>query len=203
MRAFRIGARGAPPALPLSVTAAPDTREALADAMAGVVGGDALALRRLYALTSAKLFSVCLRISGDEGEAEETLQDVYLTLWKRPERYDPARGAPMTWLIAVARNRSLDRVRSRRSRRHETLDAVDEHPDPAPDAAAVLLADEDARRLQACLDTLDPRTAAAIRTAFEEGVSYEALAMRAGVPVGTMKSWIRRGLLKLREGFER
>ncbi len=185
------------------MSAVPDTHEALAEAMAAAARGDPSALRRLYALTSAKLFSVCMRISADEGEAEETLQDVYLTLWKRPGSYDPARGAPMTWLIAVARNRSLDRVRARRHRRHETLDVVDETPDPSPDAVAVLVADEDSRRLQAGLDRLDPRTAAAIRTAFEEGVSYEALAVRAGVPVGTMKSWIRRGLLRLREGLER
>ena len=80
---------------------------------------------------------------------------------------------------------------------------VDETPDPSPDTVSLLVADEDSRRLQAGLDRLDPRTAAAIRTAFEEGVSYEALAVRAGVPVGTMKSWIRRGLLRLREGLER
>lgn len=175
----------------------------VSDALAGAGRGDAHALRQLYALTSAKLFSVCFRILADQGEAEEALQDVYLAVWKRSAGFDPARGSPMSWLIAIARNRALDRLRARRSRPHEALDRADGVADTAPDAVSRLVSDEDSRRLQTCLDALDPRTAAAIRSAFEEGVTYETLALRSGVPVGTMKSWIRRGLLKLRDGFER
>ncbi len=160
-------------------------------------------MRQLYALTSAKLLGVCLRILHDRGEAEEALQDVFLTVWRRPEAFDPTRGGGMAWLIAVARNRAIDRLRGRRPPASEDEGAAAGVPDPSPDPSARLLADEDARRLHACLATLEPQTAQAIRRAFEEGLTYDELAVAAGVPLGTMKSRIRRGLLKLRDEYER
>lgn len=173
----------------------------LVDALAGVARGDRAAMRRLYAATSAKLYGVCLRILRDGSEAEEVLQDAYMVVWRRASAYDPARGAPMTWLVTVTRNRALDRLRSRKALHTAPLEPTHEPVDPAPAADAAMVADEDSRRLQACLDDLDPRTAAAIRAAFEQGLTYEALAHAHGVPVGTMKSWIRRGLLKMRSSY--
>ena len=167
-------------------------------AMAGVRAGDPSALKALYDLTSARLHAVCLRLLRDRTEAEEALQDVYLAVWRTAARFDPERGEVLAWLATIARNRAIDRLRGRLRRPQEAIDRAMHVPDPAPDAHAHLVADEEARRLHACLEGLDLRTSTAIRTAFLEGATYEALARQAGVPLGTMKSCIRRGLISLR-----
>ena len=179
-----------------------DASQDVAAALAGVRRGEAAALRRLYTLTSAKLLGVCLRILHDRGAAEEALQDVFLTVWRRPEAFDSTRGGGMAWLITIARNRAIDQLRSRRTPISEDESAASNVAEPGLDPAARLLADEDARRLSACLDTLEPQTAQAIRRAFEDGLTYEELALAAGVPLGTMKSRIRRGLIKMRAEYE-
>lgn len=175
----------------------------LASLMTRIAAGDRLALRALYDATSAKLFGVCLRILSDREEAQDVVQDVYLTVWRRADRYDAGRAGVSTWLSTIARNRAIDRLRARgplaRSEPVEGLELADD----APGAEAALLQGDEARRLAACLDELDERTAAVIRTAFFEGVTYEALARRTDTPLGTVKSWIRRGLARLRGCLER
>src|SRR5262249_19423712 len=88
------------------------SRSQLAAALARVAGGDRAALRLIYQDTSAKLFGVCLRILNDRSEAEDVLQDVYMTVWRKAATFDPGRASPITWLVAIARNRSIDRLRS-------------------------------------------------------------------------------------------
>ena len=85
----------------------------LAAALVRVPGGDRAALRLVYQETSAKLFGVCLRILKDRSEAEDVLQDVYVTVWRKAASFDPGRASPITWMVAIARNRSIDRLRSR------------------------------------------------------------------------------------------
>jgi RNA polymerase sigma-70 factor (ECF subfamily) len=102
----------------------------------------------------------------------------------------------------VARNRAIDRIRSRATRATQPLEAAAEIADGAAPAWAALEADDDARRLAACLEALDEKQSSAIRTAFFDGVTYEALAVRLGAPLGTVKSWIRRGLASLRTCLE-
>ena len=172
--------------------------------IAGVARGDPEALRALYRSTSAKLFGVCLRILGDRGEAEDVLQEVYVTVWRKAHLFQPERGlSPMTWLAALARNKAIDRLRSRgRLRRTDPLDTASEVSDPAASALDGLELDGERRRLERCLAELDDRQSLAIRTAFFEGASYPELADRLGTPLGTLKSWIRRGLLKLRTCLE-
>jgi RNA polymerase sigma-70 factor (ECF subfamily) len=171
--------------------------------MPRVAAGERAALRALYDATSAKLFGVCLRILSDREEAQDVLQDVYVTVWRRADRFDAARASVSTWLSVIARNRAIDRLRARgplaKSDPIEDFEIADE----APGADAALQAGDDSRRLAACLDELDPRTRAVIRTAFFEGVTYEALAQRLETPLGTVKSWIRRGLARLRGCLER
>jgi RNA polymerase sigma-70 factor (ECF subfamily) len=176
----------------------------LLDDIAGVARGDPEALRALYRTTSAKLFGICLRILGDRGEAEDVLQEVYVTVWRKAHLFQPERGlSPMTWLAALARNKAIDRLRSRgRLRRADPLDAASEVRDPAASALEGLELDGERRRLERCLAELDERQSTAIRTAFFEGTSYPELADRLGTPLGTLKSWIRRGLLKLRTCLE-
>jgi RNA polymerase sigma-70 factor (ECF subfamily) len=179
-------------------------REALVLAISRAAKGDRIALREVYDRTSAKLFGLCLRILGDTSEAEDTMQEIYLTVWQRAGSFDPARSSPITWLTVIARSRAIDRLRSSgRSRASLPIENAFEVHDPSPDAVTLLEAGQDASRLNGCVEELDQRQAKAIREAFFGGMSYPQLAERAGVPVGTMKSWIRRSLIKLRECFER
>jgi RNA polymerase sigma-70 factor (ECF subfamily) len=178
-------------------------RVRLVRALQRVASGEAAALEDIYRRTSSKLFGVILRILGDRNEAEDVLQEVFVTVWNRAGSYDPARGvSPITWLAAVARNRAIDRIRSRATRATQPLEAAAEIADGAAPAWAALEADDDARRLAACLEALDEKQSSAIRTAFFDGVTYEALAVRLGAPLGTVKSWIRRGLASLRTCLE-
>jgi RNA polymerase sigma-70 factor (ECF subfamily) len=173
----------------------------LKDDLARIGGGDREALARLYQATSAKLFGVCLRISGERTAAEEALQETYLAVWTKARQFDPDRASAITWMAAIARNKALDRLRAR-PRGAAPLDEAAEAPDPSPSPADVAETSDAYRRLVLCLDELEPRQARAVRTAFFTGVTYEALARREAVPLGTMKSWIRRSLLSLRACLE-
>jgi len=180
------------------------TRKQLAAALVRVAAGDRAALRIVYQDTSAKLFGVCLRILKDRSEAEDVLQDVYVTVWRKAGAFDPARASPITWLVAIARNRAIDRLRaSAVSRRMEPIEAADAVSDPAPVASERVELGQQQQRLALCLEELEAQHATAIRAAFLDGATYEQLAVRMSVPLGTMKSWIRRGLLKLRACLER
>jgi RNA polymerase sigma-70 factor (ECF subfamily) len=178
------------------------TADGLAPLMGRIAEGDRDALRRLYDATSPKLLGVCLRILSDRDEAEDVLQEVYVTIWRRADRFEAARASVMTWISTIARNRAIDRLRARGplawAEPVEELEIADDSV-PADDRLA---ARDDARRLEGCLGELDPRTQSVIRTAFFEGVTYEALAQRMGAPLGTMKSWIRRGLARLKGCLE-
>ena len=174
-------------------------RKRLALALVAVATGDRAALQTVYAATSAKLFGVCLRILRDEGEAEDVLQEVYLTVWRRAGSFDPERGvSPITWLAALARNRAIDRLRVSKAHLQRPVDEIAEHADSAPLASAVLEQSQSTAQLNACLETLEPSYAAAIRSAFFDGQTYSGLADAANVPLGTMKSWIRRSLQRLK-----
>jgi RNA polymerase sigma factor (sigma-70 family) len=179
------------------------SRSQLIAALARVAAGDRAALRLVYQDTSAKLFGVCLRILNDRSEAEDVLQDVYLTVWRKAATFDPSRASPITWLVAITRNRALDRLRSSAAtRRTEPIEAADAVSDPAPAAVERVELAQQHQRLAHCLEELEGRQSAAIRAAFLDGATYEELAQRMSVPLGTMKSLIRRGLLKLRACLE-
>ena len=176
-----------------------DARARLASAIVSLGAGDKSALDYVYRATSAKLFGICLRILGDRKEAEDALQDVYLTLWRRADRFDPARASPITWVAVLARNRAIDRLRRIGTRgTTEPVDAAGEVADSAPLAEQRLLEDEGDARIHHCLDTLDDSQRTSIREAFFGGFTYADLADRQGVPLGTMKSRIRRGLAQLK-----
>jgi RNA polymerase sigma factor (sigma-70 family) len=192
------------PTGPTASIAQDAARKQLVAALARIAGGDRGALQLLYRDTSAKLFAVCVRILRDEGEAEDVLQDVYTTVWQRAGTFDPARASPITWLVAIARNRSIDRLRSTAmGARTRTIDEAADVSDNAPNALAQIESLQEERRLADCLGELEPRHATAVRFAFLDGMTYDELARRMNVPLGTMKSWIRRSLLRLRECLER
>lgn len=179
------------------------TREELALALARAGQGDRSAFRTVYEATSAKLLGVCLRILSDRQLAEDVLQDTYITVWTKASTFDATRASPITWLVTIARNRSIDRLRAAAPmRRSVPVEDANELADSAPLASEAIETTEGIGRLHLCLDTLEDRVRDAIRTAFLEGVTYDALASRDNVPLGTMKSWIRRGLLRLRNCLE-
>jgi RNA polymerase sigma-70 factor (ECF subfamily) len=165
--------------------------------------GDRDAFRAVYDATSAKLFGVILRILRDRDLAEEVLQEVYVNVWAKADRFDAGRASPITWLAAIARNRAIDRLRARRGGETRPIEEAEAVVDPAEPADAMIGRSEDAMRLELCLGELEPKHAAAIRIAFFDGATYEDLARRHDVPLGTMKSWIRRSLLKLRDCLDR
>ncbi|WP_379552115.1 sigma-70 family RNA polymerase sigma factor [Qipengyuania sp. DGS5-3] len=165
--------------------------------------GDQAALDQIYRSTSAKLFGICLRILNDPKEAEDALQDVYVSLWKRADRFDPERASPISWLATFARNRAIDRLRTGKVRRGAVpVDEAMELADDAPLAEAMLIDGERSERIHHCIEALQGNQRENIRTAFFEGRTYAELAERADVPLGTMKSWIRRGLQNLRACLE-
>jgi RNA polymerase sigma-70 factor (ECF subfamily) len=178
-------------------------RSLIATALGRIPDGDRTALQTVYRLTSAKLFGICLRILGEHGEAEDVLQEVYVTVWRKAADFDARRASPMTWLIAIARNRAIDRLRaSRTSRNMEAIDAATEVADSAARADATLESVQEHARLHGCLDALASNERAALRGAFFDGNTYEDLATRMRVPLGTMKSWIRRAIFKLKACLE-
>lgn len=185
----------------MSLAQAPNAVE-LVPLMHAVAAGDRKALADLYGRTSGKLYGICIRLLGSEPEAEDVLQDVYLTVWNKAESFDRDKASPITWLAVLARNKAIDRLR-RKALPTTTMDEAPNLVDNAPSALDVLERDEDQRRLVGCLDELDEQQRASIRSAFLDGASYPQLAEREQVPLGTMKSWIRRGLLRLRGCLER
>lgn len=183
--------------------ASAEAREALRDAMIRLADGDQSALEEIYSATRVKLFGICLRILGDQKEAEDALQDVYINLWQRADRYDPDRASPIAWLAAFARNRAIDRLRTGKVRSGAVpVEEAAPLADGTPLADALLVDAEQAAQIHKCLGALDERTQGHIRAAFFEGRTYAQLAEAADVPLGTMKSWIRRGLMRLRACLE-
>ncbi len=172
------------------------------DLIARVSLGDRAALAALYDATSGKLFAVCLRVLKNRSEAEDTLQEVYLRIWDKADRYAVTGHSPMTWLITVARNLAIDRLRTRRGGMVD-LDQVGELTEPRPGPEAQSIAASEHRRLSACFDELPQDRADAVRAAYLDGATYQSLADRFDVPLNTMRTWLRRSLISLKECLSR
>ncbi|HXR91633.1 MAG TPA: sigma-70 family RNA polymerase sigma factor [Steroidobacteraceae bacterium] len=184
------------------MTAPTDDRDALAGLLTRTGKRDQRAFAELYRHTGGRLFGVCLRMLRDPGDAEEVLQEVFTTVWRRADGFDPARASALTWLVALTRNKAIDRLRQRREvPLDDPIDLdrmIDERPAPPDDAEA----SQDYVRLLKCLEALEPKQRRSVRAAFFTGATYNELAARCQVPLGTFKSWIRRGLIQLRECLE-
>lgn len=159
---------------------------------------DRQAFDRLYRASSSKLFAICLRILRDRSDAEEALQEIYVKIWQRADRYAAGDTSPMSWLAAIARNHAIDVLRARRPVATDIDEAYD-IADPVADPERVAVLSSEGRRIDVCMQQLDADRASAVRRAYVEGLSYEELAELYTVPLNTMRTWLRRSLLKLRE----
>lgn len=173
---------------------APDDLERLLSATAA---GDRVAFRALYERTSAKLYGVVLRICRDPGIAQDVLQETFVKVWTRAVGYQPGEGKPITWLAAIARNAAIDSIR----RRRDVVLGMDEQGRALIDdfdRAVETLDPADAQALRGCLGGLEETQRNCIVLAYCEGFSREELAERFDRPVGTIKTWLHRGLASLK-----
>ena len=158
--------------------------------------------------TSSHLYGVALRILKDPPAAEEILQEAYVNVWHHAGSYEVAKSQPMTWLTSIVRNRCLDQLR-RREVDTVTLTADDDDapeydlPSDAMTPAEMLLAGAEARSVRDCVDALDAGPKQAIALAFYQGLSHSELAAHLRQPLGTVKSWVRRGLERLKHCLDR
>ena len=171
------------------------------DWISQIVQEDESALARLYDASSPLVYGLALRILGDAGAAEEVTLDVYLQVWKQANRFDPVRGRVSTWLMTMARSRAIDKLRGKAQElsQAETLEAVaetrSENPDPEQSAAVA----QQQAEVRKALSTLSEEQRHAIELAFFNGFSQNEIAMKLNEPLGTIKTRIRNGMLKLRE----
>ncbi|MFN3526574.1 MAG: sigma-70 family RNA polymerase sigma factor [Paracoccus sp. (in: a-proteobacteria)] len=175
-------------------------RTALEQMIARVAMGDRDAFDRLYEATSAKLHAVCLSVLKDRPEAEETLQEVYIRIWQNAARYASNGLSPMTWLITIARNRSIDRLRARSAQPSTApAEAAATLPSGEPGPESATIRAQERRMLDECLAQLAAPQAHAVRAVYLEGVTYADLAASEGMPINTVRSWLRRSLLRLKD----
>ena len=189
-------------------TAADDWSEksrALRDLLARTALGDRAAFAELYRRTSAHLFGVVLRINRDRGQAEDVLQETYVNVWRAAGGFDAARAQPLTWLTSIARNRAIDSLRRQQAQprlssgeQDEDEDVYDRAADDQPGPLELLQRVSDARALGACMEMLNAQQRQSVALAFYDGLSHAEVAARLREPLGTVKSWVRRGLLALK-----
>ena len=173
-----------------------DAATELASLIRRVAAGDRGAFRRIYDLQAPRLHAIALRITRQAPLAADATHDAFLQVWRNAGRFDAARGNPEAWLVSLVRYRALDiaRRRGREVPDEDMPEQVDEGPDPL----AQLASSRDAAALHACLGQLEGERRRLLALAFVEGLSHSELAERLQIPLGTVKSWIRRSLQSLR-----
>lgn len=174
------------------------TEVELGDLLKDVAAGNRDALRAIYLRQSTRLFGIAMAILRDRTAAADALQDSFLKVWRRADQFDPERGDAPAWLAAIVRYSALDAARAR-GREIPTDDPTLGDTMVEPEAFELLSSTDEARRLHACLDRLAPANRQGIIMAFVHGLSHPEIALKLDQPLGTVKSWIRRGLLSLRE----
>jgi len=177
-------------------------REELNRLLVQIGRNDQKAFAELYKRTSSKLFGVCLRILRNPSDAQEVLQEAYVTVWRSAAGFDAGKAGAITWLVMLARNKAIDRLRERRRELPVDPFGLDGVVDAQPSPAAGAEAHQEYRRLEKCLNMLEPQQQHSLRDAFFSGATYLELAVRFKVPLGTMKSRMRRSLMQLRVNLD-
>lgn len=169
-----------------------------------IVEQDERALEALYNATSGRVYGLVLRITQRSALAEEVVEDTYWQVWRQAPRYDAARGRPLTWLLAMARSRAIDALRRDERFQHDELpeEGLADGDDGALPPQDLLDAARGAGALRAALETLEPRARQLVSLAFFRGLTHEEIAAQEAMPLGTVKSLIRRSLLALRKTLE-
>ena len=164
-----------------------------------IARGDEQALASLYDRYNLILFSLILRILHSREEAEDVLQEVFLQVWSRAADFDQTRGRPFTWLVTLARSRAIDRLRSLGSRDRAALEATRETTDEVQDATDDVIRSEEGEIVRRALAELPEEQRRALLLAYFEGLTQSEIAARLGSPLGTVKTRMRSGMIKLRE----
>jgi RNA polymerase sigma-70 factor (ECF subfamily) len=181
-----------------------DEKEQLHRLLAAVALGDRQAFRKLYDASSARLFGFALRILRKDELAEEALQDAFVSIWHAASSYQVHLSAPLTWMAAIVRNKALD-IRRRQSASPEVelgpqdYDPVEALQDPAAGPQELAQLSRDGVALAGCMERLASRQRQAIGLAYLHDLSHSEVAAQLSLPLGTVKTWIRRGLDRLRE----
>ena len=191
----------------------PERSRELSQLLARAGLGDRTAFASLYERSSGHLFAVVLRIQRDRAQAEDLLQEIYVSVWKAAASFDAARSQPLTWLTHIARNRAIDSLRRAQTQpRTESLSgaADDDRPDPQdalasaePGPLDLLGQASDKRQLSQCMEHLSPPQRQSVALAFFDGLSHAEVAEQLREPLGTVKSWVRRALQTLKGCLER
>jgi RNA polymerase sigma factor (sigma-70 family) len=188
--------------------ASPETDRSakLAELLARTALSDQAAYAELYRMTASHLYGVALRISREPAVAEDLLQEAFVNVWHHAGSYRAAKAKPQTWLTSIVRNRCLDQLRRREPdtvtmTREEDETELD-YPTPGPSPVEILLAGAEAHSVRECVDGLDGGQKQAIALAFYQGLSHAELAKHLRQPLGTVKSWVRRGLERLKVCLE-
>jgi RNA polymerase sigma-70 factor, ECF subfamily len=186
-----------------------DRNAALADALSRIALGDRKALATLYKTASAHLLGVILRIQRDRAQAEDVLQEIFVSIWRNAQGYDAARSQPMTWLTSIARNRAIDSLR----RRKAEVSTISAHLGDEDDDSNLVdsIASEDsspmelmeqaaqARAVTHCIGALSAEQQQCVALAYYQGLSHSEVAQHLQQPLGTVKSWVRRALMALKD----
>ena len=167
--------------------------------LASVAKGDEAAFERLYDATRAKLFGVVLRILRRQDLAEEVIQEAYVKIWNNAGQFNPGMASPITWMVSIARNRAIDVVRKRIETSIEEEPAAMEVASDTPDPLARREMTEDLKRILECVGQLDPERQKLVLLAYYNGWSREQLAEKFDTPLNTVKTWLRRSMLEIRE----
>ncbi|MES2888944.1 MAG: sigma-70 family RNA polymerase sigma factor [Pseudomonadota bacterium] len=176
--------------------------------------GDNRAFATLYDKTGAHLLAVILRINQDRAQAEDILQEVFVNIWRAASSFDAAQSQPLTWMTSVARNKAIDSLRRRQSQPQvhsapalpddeDGAEWVDHLPDDAPGPLDLLTRASDAQSLTHCMQSLSAQQRQSVALAFYDGLSHAEVAEQLHQPLGTVKSWVRRGLASLKDCLDR
>lgn len=190
-----------------------DRNQRLAALLARVALGDRAAFEAVYRDTGSYLFGVVLRVVHDRGTAEDVLQEVFVNVWRAAGSFDAARAQPLTWLTHVARHRAIDGLR-RAKAQPDTVslaadddsdgsDGLDQLPDPGDGPVERLQRSAEAHEVTRCLEVLSPEQQQCLALAYYRGYSHAEAAEHLAQPLGTVKSWVRRGLQALRDCLAR
>lgn len=169
--------------------------------MQAIAAGDRAAISDLYDRHSPLLLAICRRVLKDASEAEDVLTDVFFEVWSRADRFNAARGSPLTYLVTLTRSRAIDRQRSRRARPVVTdnPDAPIDRPANSPTPFQSTELNEQREVIRSALAALEPAQREAIECSFYEGLSHSEIAEKLNKPLGTVKTYIRQGLIRLRD----